>query len=87
MATIGPANAEHRGIEMPNPEIELALLKQTVTTLTSTVSTLQDSVKVMEDLDKRRIRAGIVLLGTGILGLFGTISALIVYIWKTIVGG
>lgn len=72
---------------MSNPEVELALLKQTVSTLNVTVKGLQESVTTMEDLDKRRMRAGIILLGTGIIGLFGTISALVVYIWKTVVGG
>lgn len=58
--------------------IELALLRQRVDGLEKVMAS-------MEARDSKRIRAGVLGLGSVILALFGIISALGNYIWKIMV--
>ena len=59
--------------------IEFALLKQRV-------EGMERVMGKMEARDSKRIRAGVLALGTFILALFGVISTLGAYIWNITVG-
>lgn len=62
-----------------NDHVELALLKQRV-------AGLEKLMVSMEARDSKRIRAGVLGLGSLIIALFGLIATLGNYIWKITVG-